>query len=99
MSAGNALCSESGFKRNGIGTVGRAFLSNREDFEYTGANVPVKPLEIANIKDIDAQVIFMNLMLQAFERRDPIPAIAKGLVSLKNSSNVLLINIRLTRFL
>ncbi len=67
------------------------FLSDWEDFEYTDANFPVKPSEIANIKDTDAQVIFVDLMPQASERCDPMPAIAKGLVSLKNPSDVLLV--------
>jgi Uncharacterized conserved protein (DUF2249) len=67
------------------------FLSDWKDFEYTDTNLPVKPLEIANIKDTDAQVIFVDLMPQAEEKRDPMPAIAKGLVSLKNPTDVLLI--------
>lgn len=67
------------------------FLSDWEDFEYTDANLPVKPLEIATIKDTDAQVIFVDLMPQACERRDPMPAIVKGLISLKNPTDVLLI--------
>ena len=67
------------------------FLSDWKDFEYTDTNLPVKPMEIANIKDTDAQVVFVDLMLQAEEKRDPMPAIAKGLVSLKNPTDVLLI--------
>ena len=67
------------------------FLSDWEDFEYTDTNLPVKPLEIANIKDTDENVIFVDLMPQAKEKRDPMPAIAKGLVSLKKPTDVLLI--------
>lgn len=67
------------------------FLSRWEDFEYTDANLPVKPLEIANLKDADTNVVFVDLMPQAEEKRDPMPAIAKGLVSLKNPTDVLLI--------
>lgn len=67
------------------------FLSDWKDFEYTDTNLPVKPLEIANLKDADANVIFVDLMPQAAEKRDPMPAIAKGLTSLKNPSDVLLI--------
>jgi len=67
------------------------FLSDWKDFEYTDANLPVKPSEIVNIKDTDAQVIFVDLMQQAEEKRDPMPAIAKGLVGLKNPVDVLLI--------
>lgn len=67
------------------------FLSDWEDFEYTDANLPVKPLEIANLKDADSNVIFVDLMPQAAEKLDPMPAIAKGLVGLKNPNDVLLI--------
>lgn len=66
-------------------------LSDWKDFEYTDTNLPVKPAKIANIKDTDAPVIFVDLMPQAEEKRDPMPAIAKGLVSLKNPTDVLLI--------
>ncbi len=65
--------------------------SDWKDFEYTDVNLRVKPSEIANIKDTDAQVIFVDLMQQAEEKRDPMPAIAKGLVNLKNPTDVLLI--------
>ena len=67
------------------------FLSDWKDFEYTDTNLPIKPLEIANIKDTDAQVVSVDLMPQAREKRDPMPAIAKGLVSLKNPTDILLI--------
>ena len=67
------------------------FLSRWEDFEYTDANLPVKPFEIANVKDTDGRVIFVDLMPQAEEKRDPMPAIAKGLVSLNKSEDVLLL--------
>ncbi len=65
--------------------------SDWKDFEYTGVNLPVKPSEIANLKDTDAQVIFVDLMQQAEEKRDPMPAITKGLVNLENPTDVLLI--------
>ncbi|MDQ3711006.1 MAG: DUF2249 domain-containing protein [Acidobacteriota bacterium] len=68
------------------------FLSDWRDFEYTDVNLPVKPSEIVNIKDTDENVIFVDLMPQAEEKRDPMPEIAKGLVSLKNpTTDVLLI--------
>ena len=69
----------------------KLFLSRWEDFEYTDPNPPTKPSEIANLKDTDERVIFVNLMPQAKEKRDPMPAIAKGLVGLKNPADVLLI--------
>lgn len=67
------------------------FLSDWEDFEYHDTNLPVKPLEIANVKDTDKNVIFVDLMPHHEARRDPMPDIAKGLVSLKNPADVLLI--------
>jgi hypothetical protein len=67
------------------------FLSRWEDFEYKDENLPVKPFEIANLKDTDDRVVFVDLIPQAEENRDPMPAIAKGLVSLKNPEDVLLL--------
>ncbi len=64
---------------------------SQEDFLYTDKNYPVKPVEIATLKDIDANVVFVDLMPQADEKRDPMPAIAKGLVSLKQPSQTLLL--------
>jgi len=43
------------------------------------------------IDDNDANVIFVDLMRKADEKLDPMPAIAKGLVSLKRPSEVLLL--------
>lgn len=67
------------------------FHSRREDFEYTDTNSPVKPFEIARLKDTDANVTFVDLMQQAEEKRDPMPAIAKGLINLKKTGDVLLL--------
>lgn len=67
------------------------FLSPWDDFEYNDANLPVKPFEIGNLKDTDKRVVFVDLMPQAREKRDPMPAIAKGLISLKNLEDVLLL--------
>lgn len=67
------------------------FLSRWEDFEYSDTNLPVKPFEIARLKDTDATVTFVDLMQQAEEKCDPMPAIAKGLVNLKKPEDVLLL--------
>lgn len=66
-------------------------LSDKKDLEYADANLPIKPSEIAGVRDNDVNVIFVDLMPQAKEGRDPMPAIAKGLVDLKNSTDILLI--------
>lgn len=62
-----------------------------EDFEYHETNPPIKPLELINLKDDNPNVVFIDLMPFADEKRDPMPAIAKGLVSLKKSDEVLLL--------
>lgn len=66
-------------------------LSDKKDLEYADANPPIKPPEIDGVRDNDVNVIFVDLMPQAKEARDPMPAIAKGLVDLKNSTDILLI--------
>ncbi|MEO5859501.1 MAG: DUF2249 domain-containing protein [Pyrinomonadaceae bacterium] len=66
-------------------------LYSWEDLQYTDKNLPVRPKEIAAIKDDDANVIYVDLMKRADEKLDPMPAIAKGLVSLKNAGEILLL--------
>jgi hypothetical protein len=66
-------------------------LSRWEDFEYRDRNLPVKPYELANLKDTDEKVLFVDLMQQAEEKRDPMPAIAKGLVNLNERRSILLL--------
>jgi Uncharacterized conserved protein (DUF2249) len=61
------------------------------DFEYHETNPPTKPSELIHLKDDDPNVFFVDLMQFADEKRDPMPAIAKGLVSLKKSDDVLLL--------
>lgn len=61
------------------------------DYEFHETNPPVKPLELVNLKDDNPNVVYVDLMPQASERRDPMPAIAKGLVSLKKPEEVLLL--------
>lgn len=66
-------------------------LFSRDDLQYEDANPPAKPAQIAATRDDDLNVVFVDLMLQADEKRDPMPAIAKGLVNLKRPSEVLLL--------
>ena len=63
----------------------------RQAFEYTETNPPVKPLVIVDLDDADARVNFVDVTGEADKRLDPMPRIAKGLVALKEQSDVLLI--------
>jgi len=65
-------------------------LFKPDDLQYEDTNSPVKPAQIAATKDDDPNVVFVDLMKQADEKRDPMPAIARGLVSLKRTSDILL---------
>lgn len=62
-----------------------------EDFEYHETNPPIKPVELINLGDDNPNVVFVDLMEFAEEKRDPMPAITRGLVSLKKPEDVLLI--------
>lgn len=64
---------------------------NRTDFEYWETNPPQKPAQIADLSDDAPEVLFIDLLPLADEKHDPMPAIAKGLVSLKKSDDILLI--------
>jgi hypothetical protein len=68
-------------------------LCKREDFEYQETNPPCKPLEIRNLKDTNPRIIFVDVMEQAAKRQDPMPKIAKGLVSLKNPEGETIIDL------
>ena len=61
------------------------------DFEYHETNPPIKPMELINLKDDNPNVLFVDLMSYADDKLDPMPAIAKGLVSLKRPEEVLLL--------
>lgn len=63
----------------------------RRAFEYRETNPPKKPNEIVNLEDTDARVTFVDVMGEAEKHLDPMPKIAKGLVSLKGHTDVLLI--------
>ena len=62
-----------------------------DDLQYEEKNSPVKPTEIATTNDDDPNVVFVDLIRQADEKLDPMPAIAKGLVSLKRPGEILLL--------
>ena len=64
---------------------------NWEDFEFHEANMPEKPDELVNLRDDNPNIVFVDLMQPAAEKRDPMPAITKGLVSLKKMEDILLI--------
>jgi len=64
---------------------------NWDDFEFHEANAPTKPDELINLPDDNPNVVFVNLMQFAAENRDPMPAITRGLVSLKKREDVLLV--------
>lgn len=65
--------------------------SDWEDFEYSETNPPVKPLELINSRDTDRNVLFVDLMPFHEAKLDPMPAIARGLVGLKNTTDILLL--------
>lgn len=64
---------------------------NWADFEYHEMNPPIKPAELVNLKNTGENVVFVDLMPFADARRDPMPAIARGLASLKKANDVLLL--------
>lgn len=65
--------------------------SRAEDFEFRETNPPRKPDELKDLTDDAPNVLFLDLMSYADARRDPMPAIARGLVKLKKSDDVLLL--------
>ncbi len=60
-------------------------------FSYTPDNPPRKPRELAGLRDEDPRVRFVNVMPHARQSKDPFPAIARGLLSLKDEGAVLLV--------
>lgn len=62
-----------------------------EDYEYKDENLPRKPVEIAALNDDDENVVFVDLMQRAEEKRDPMPAIVQGLIKLSRNSDILLL--------
>lgn len=64
---------------------------HRNAFEYTESNPPQKPDTIDGLSDEDVRVMFVDVMDEAFRHRDPMSKIAKGLVSLNETKDVLLV--------
>ncbi len=48
-------------------------------------------MELINLKDDNPNIVFVDLMPFAQDKLDPMPAIAKGLVSLKKPEEILLL--------
>ncbi|MBX3287975.1 MAG: DUF2249 domain-containing protein [Acidobacteria bacterium] len=63
----------------------------REDMEYRETNSALKPSELLGLDDNDPRVVFVDVTPHADSRRDPMPDIARGLVTLKENNDVLLI--------
>ena len=63
----------------------------RQAFEYQDSNPPRRPLEIFHVEDTDSRITFVDVTGEADKRLDPMPKIAKGLVSLKEQGDVLLV--------
>lgn len=63
----------------------------RKAMEYQDTNPPVKPAEIAGLEDTDPRIIFVDVTGEAERHVDPMPRIAKGLVTLNEQSDVLII--------
>lgn len=61
------------------------------DFEFHETNPPIKPIELINLRDDNPNVVFVDLMSYAEDKLDPMPAITRGLVSLKRPEEILLI--------
>lgn len=66
-------------------------LYGREAFEYSETNPPIKPPDIANLEDADPRVTIVDVTGEADKHLDPMPKIARGLVSLKEQADVLLV--------
>lgn len=64
---------------------------DRQAFECVETNPPRKPREVATLDDEDERVLYVDVREEAFEHRDPLPKITKGLVSLSADQDVLLV--------
>lgn len=73
-------------------TLAEELLSlDKNAFDYPQTKPAAKPKELINLSDNSSNVFYDDLMLYADQNRDPMPAIIKGLNSLKNSEDVLLL--------
>lgn len=66
-------------------------LLSREDFEYETENSIFKPAEIAGVFDMDSRVHFVDVMVEADLKKDPLPKIVREAVKLKKPDEILLI--------
>ncbi len=64
----------------------------RPAFECPEQDLPHRPAEIVNLPDTDPRIMFVDVMNEAERHVDPMPRIARGLVSLKKKNQVLLIH-------
>lgn len=71
--------------------TGELEVYSRETHEFHETNPPRKPLEILGLKDSNPRIIFVDVIEQAEKHLDPMPKIAKGLVSLKLADDILLV--------
>ena len=60
-------------------------------FEYSDENPPIKPAQIAKIKDDDENLIYLDLMPFHDMKCDPMPAITKTLSKIETSQKVALL--------
>ena len=65
---------------------------SRETHEFHETNPPKKPDEIRGLSDDDPRILPVDVIEQAEKHLDPMPKIAKGLVSLKLDDDVLLVH-------
>jgi hypothetical protein len=63
-----------------------------ETHEFHETNPPRKPREISGLEDTDPRINLVDVIEQAEKHLDPMPKIAKGLVSLKHAEDVLLVH-------
>ena len=62
-----------------------------EDYSYEEINSPVKPSELHGVLDIDLNVHFIDVTDESTRQIDPLQKITKGLASLKNRRDILLV--------
>lgn len=63
----------------------------RESYEVTETNAYRMPKELRELEDDDRRVRFVDVMEHAFQHKDPLPTIARGLISLEGDEEVLLV--------
>jgi hypothetical protein len=66
-------------------------LQPKENFEFHDINPVSKPAELQDVSDTDRRVHFVDVMEEAERRQDPMPKIARGLVSMEKADDILLV--------